>query len=238
MNDLLTSAIDAHGGWDRWRELSIVQARATIGGAIWKLKGQPDAVDVRIMAALHRQHVEFSPFKAPMTNGVYEPEHTVIETDDGLVLDSLLRPRASFTGHKLTTPWDDLQLVYFRGYAMWTYFTTPFLFREPGFRTREIDPWAENGEEWRRLKVTFPQNVHSHSPEQVFYFDAKGLLRRHDYSVDIMGGTTSAHYVSEHKTFGGIVFPTRRRVYTYGADNRPLLERISVSIDLHEITVK
>jgi hypothetical protein len=238
MKDLLTSAIDAHGGSDRWRELSSVNARATIGGAIWKVKGQPDAPDVRIGAALHRQHVEFSPFKEPGTIGVYEPERTAIETGGGRVLDSRIRPRASFAGHKLTTPWDDLQLLYFRGYAVWTYFTAPFLFREPGFQTREIDPWSENGEEWRRLMVTFPPNVHSHSLEQVFYFDAKGLLRRHDYSVEIMGGTASAHYVSEHKTFGGIIFPTKRRVYTTGADNRPLLDRVAVSIDFHELTVE
>lgn len=237
MDDLVDLAIDAHGGCGRWRELSSVTARATIGGAVWALKGQPDAPDVRIRAALHEQHVEFSPFKAPGTHSVYEPERTAIETHDGRVIDSREYPRASFAGHKLTTPWDDLQLVYFRGYAVWTYFTTPFLFREPGFRTREIDPWSENGEEWRRLKVTFPGNVHSHSPEQVFYFDAKGLLRRHDYSVEIMGGTASAHYVAEHKTFGGIVFPTRRRVYAYGADSRPLLDRVLVSIDFREITV-
>jgi len=172
------------------------------------------------------------------THSVYEPERTAIETDDGRVLDSRVRPRDSFAGHKVTTPWDDLQVVYFRGYAMWTYLTTPFLFREPGFQTQELEPWSESGEEWRRLRVRFPSIVHSHSPEQIFYFDAKGLLRRHDYSVEIMGGTWSAHYVDEHKTFGGIVFPTRRRVYNYGADNRPHLNRTLVSIDFHEITVE
>jgi hypothetical protein len=238
MSDLLNLAIDAHGGWDRWQRLSNVTARATIGGALWALKGHPGASDVRITAALHEQHVEYSPFKAPDTHSVYEPERTAIETDDGRVVDSRVNPRDSFAGHKLATPWDDLQVVYFRGYAMWTYLTTPFLFRLSGFETRELEPWSEDGEEWRRLKVTFPPNVHSHSTEQVFYFDAKGLLRRHDYSVDIVGGTASAHYVTEHKTFGGIVFPTKRRVYTYGADNRPLLDRVLVSIDFHEITVE
>lgn len=88
------------------------------------------------------------------------------------------------------------------------------------------------------LESQFPSIVHSHSPEQIFYFDAKGLLRRHDYSVEIMGGTWGAHYVDEHKTFGGIVFPTRRRVYNYGADNRPHLNRTLVSIDFHEITAE
>ncbi len=76
------------------------------------------------------------------------------------------------------------------------------------------------------------------SATNFFSRDERGLLRRHDYSVDIIGGSDSAHYVSEHKTFGGIVFPTKRRVYAYGADNRPVLDRISVSIDFHEITVE
>src|SRR2546428_5616243 len=32
--------------------------------------------------------------------------------------------------------------------------------------------------------------------EQTFYFDQQGLLRRHDYDVDVAGGTPAAHYVS------------------------------------------
>ena len=47
------------------------------------------------------------------------------------------------------------QLVYFAGYAMWTYLTTPFLFVMDGVATEELQPWHENGETWRRLKVTF-----------------------------------------------------------------------------------
>jgi hypothetical protein len=37
-----------------------------------------------------------------------------------------------------------------------------------------------------------PASVPSHSTVQTFYFDATDLLRRHDYSVDIMGGTARA----------------------------------------------
>jgi len=137
-----------------------------------------------------------------------------------------------------TTRWDDLQLIYFQGYAMWTYLSTPFSLRRSGFKLQEIEPWSEDGEQWRRLKVTFPSSIHSHSTEQIFYFDARGLIRRHDYSVDIMGGTSSAHYATEHRTFGGIVFPTKRRVYTYDADNRPVLERVAVSIDVSDVEVE
>jgi hypothetical protein len=238
MTDLLTLAIDAHGGWDRWQKLSKMTVRAGIGGALWAVKGHPGARDVRLTVALHRQHVESSPFEAPGTHSVYEPERTAVETDDGVVIATRTNPRSSFTGHTYATPWDDLQLVYFQGYALWTYLTTPFLLRSHAFQVREIEPWSENGEEWRRLKVTFPPNIHSHSTEQLFYFDAKGLLRRQDYSVDIVGGSSSANYATEHEVFGGIVFPTKRRVYAHGADNRPLLDRVAVAIDFHEITVE
>jgi hypothetical protein len=49
--------------------------------------------------------------------------------------------------------------------------------------TKEIEPWQENGETWRRLKVTFPASIATHSAEQTFYFDQEGLLTRHDYEL-------------------------------------------------------
>ena len=79
---------------------------------------------------------------------------------------------------------------------MWTYLTTPFLYTYPGFVTEEISPWEENGEIWRRLKVTFPDNIASHTREQISFFGPDGLLRRHDYTVDILGGATGVNYMS------------------------------------------
>lgn len=235
MTELLDLAIEAHGGWKRWQKLSRVSAQANLGGGVWARKGQTGTPNVRITAEFHAQHVELDPFKAPGTRGVYEPGLVAIETTDGHVLESRKDPRASFAGHQLTTPWDDLQLLYFRGYAAWTYLTTPFLLRESGFVSQEREPWTEDGAEWRRLQVTFPAHVHSHSTQQTFYFDAQGLLRRHDYSVDVIGGSSSAHYVHDHEEVGGIVFPTKRRVYAYGPDNKPLFDRVAVSIDFSGI---
>jgi hypothetical protein len=61
----------------------------------------------------------------------------------------------------------------------------------PGFRTEEIEPWMESDESWRRLKVTFPDDIASHTREQVTYFGPDGLMRRHDYSVDVLGGANN-----------------------------------------------
>jgi len=50
MNDLLQVAVDAHGGLSRWNQLKRVKASLS-RGAIWQLKGKPDALaDVSIEA--------------------------------------------------------------------------------------------------------------------------------------------------------------------------------------------
>ena len=51
----------------------------------------------------------------------------------------------------------------FRSEALWTYLTSPLRYIYPGFESEEIEPWHEDGEEWRRLKVTFPGHIASHT---------------------------------------------------------------------------
>jgi hypothetical protein len=44
MTDLLDLAVQAHGGMERWRQLSSIRVAASITGAIWFVKGQGDAL--------------------------------------------------------------------------------------------------------------------------------------------------------------------------------------------------
>jgi hypothetical protein len=158
-----------------------------------------------------------------------------IETNDGDVVEERFNPRESFMGHVFDTPWDNLQLAYFAGYAMWTYLNTPFLFALPGVKTKEIQPWQENGEARRRLKVTFPASIATHSAEQTFYFDQQGLLKRHDYDVDILGGASAAHYVSDLKEFSGIKVPTKHTIFGRQPDGSAAPTPLVVSIDISEV---
>jgi hypothetical protein len=239
MTDLLEIAIEAHGGWKRWSEIRQLRAHLAVGGVVWHVKGWPDVyADIHVSVDTQRQHVEYTPFLKPGQRGIYEPDRTTVVASNGAIEEQRESPRAAFAGHTLTTRWDAHHLLYFSGYAMWTYLTTPFLFKLPGFKLEELAPWDEDGEAWRRLKVTFPPHVPSHSTEQVFYFDRSGLLRRHDYSVEIMGGTASAHYATDPKVIGGLVFPTKRRVYSKGPDNRPLRDRVAVAVDLLSVDVE
>jgi hypothetical protein len=65
------------------------------------------------------------------------------------------------------------------------------------------------------LKVTFPDSVVSHTREQVSYFGDDGLLRRHEYTVDVMNRARGVNYASEYRDVGGILVPTKRQIYAY-----------------------
>ena len=61
------------------------------------------------------------------------PDRLWIDDEAGRLIQERKEPRESFEGHSLTTPWDKLHELYFVSYALWNYFVTPFVFREPGF---------------------------------------------------------------------------------------------------------
>jgi hypothetical protein len=233
--DLLAKAVAAHGGLDRWTRYESVRAAASIGGALWVVRGQPGVLaDVTVEARLREQRVTIH-LNGRGLRYSFVPGRVAIEDEGGRVVSERADPRDAFRGHTATTPWDDLHLAYFNGYALWTYLTIPFLYTYPGFSTEELPPWSEGGEVWRPLKATYPAGVASHTREQVSYFGPDGLLRRHEYAVDVLGGTVGANYAADYQSVGGIVVPVTRRVYGVDADRRKIADPLLVSIDLRDI---
>jgi len=236
MADLLDLAIAAHGGFGRWNALRTVSLDLSVGGALWESKGQTGLfANATYAADLHQQRATLGRFGAPDRRVQFTPDRLVLETEGGDVLEIHDNPRAAFAGHTNDTHWDPLHAAYFDGYALWTYLTQPFLYRYPGFLATEIEPWEEDGEVWRRLKVRFPDSIASHTVEQVSYFGPDGRLRRHDYAVDVLGGATGAHYVGDYRAHGGIMVPHRRRVYLLGTDNHKILEPVLITIDIARV---
>jgi hypothetical protein len=239
MHKLAEFAIKAHGGLARWKTFRTVSADLIQGGELWALKGKAGLLEnVNVQAALTRQWASHSPFLATTQISVFEPPQRVaIETPTGKVLEEMRNPRDSFKGHNLETPWNNLQLAYFVGCAMWTYLNTPFLLAQPGVEADELEPWKEKGDTWRRLKVALPANIVSHSTVQTLYFDQRGLLKRHDYDLEIVGGTPGAHYVDDFVDVSGILFPTKRRIFPRRTDGQSMSEPLVVSIDLSNINL-
>lgn len=236
MSDLLDLVLSSHGGLERWQTINKIEADLSGYGAMWIRKGQGDTLrDVHVTAKPHEQWISYTPFKGANKRSVCTPSRTVIETLAGETLEARDNPRAAFDGHTVETTWDELNLAYFSGYAMWNYLTVPFTFTLPGFKVEEIEPWDENGETWRRLKVLFPDNVATHCPEQIFHVNPKGLIARMDYSAAVTGGVPTAHYLLDHKDYGGIVLPQRRRALRRKPDGHPLLDPVFVAIDFTDI---
>ena len=235
MNDLLSVAVNAHGGLSRWNQFKTVKANLSITGAIWEVKGKPDVLkDVSMEAQLHTERLT-THLNGKGKRTAFEPNRILVETEDGRLLESRDDPRSAFRGHTRQTPWDDMHVAYFSSYALWNYLTIPFLYTYPGFVTEELAPWQENGEQWRRLKVIVPDSIASHSREQVGYFGPDGLLRRHEYTVDIMGGGSGLNYAADYRNVDGIVVPTKRRVYTPDANKQKIPEPVLVAIDIRDI---
>jgi hypothetical protein len=236
MNDLLKLAVKAHGGLERWNRLKAIKADLSITGGIWYVKGRPDVLKaVTLEALLHEEKLVIH-YRDQNRRTTFEPHLIVSETEDGRLLERRENPLESFAGQVRETPWDDIHVAYFASEALWTYLTTPFLYTYPGFVTQELVPWQENDEFWRPLKVIFPDSVSSHTREQVFYFGHDGLLRRHEYTVDILGGATGLNYASDYKEFNGIMVPTTRRVYAYDGNKRKVAEPLLVAIDFQEVS--
>ena len=235
MTDLLDMAIRAAGGLDRFNAFRSVSARLHHTGVIWKLKQREGVLtDSRVTVRLHEQQVSHEPFAPSTDHSVYTPGRVEIRSQAGALVEALDAPRASFDGFEMETPWSRPQLAYFAGYTMWTYLTSPFLLARSGVAVEEIEPWKVDGLPWRRLRVTFPADIATHSQVQTFYFDTDGLLRRHDYEVDIQGRNAAARYLGDYVRVQGIAMPTRMRIYPRGADNAAVAEPLIVGVDLSD----
>ena len=99
----------------------------------------------------------------------------------------------------------------------------------------EIEPWDENGEQRRRLKVTFPDHIATHCAEQVFHVDGDGLICRLDYSAPVAGGIPTAHYLYDYRDFDGIKFATQAAGVRRNADGTSLPDPVFVAIEIADI---
>ena len=241
--DLLDEVIRAHGGLRRWGEVKEISAHVRTGGVLMASKGKArdHFTDYVLSVATDRQRAICRPYPHPGRTGVFEQGSVRIAEADETVVAERERAREAFAGlagARRKVWWDDLDALYFAGYAMWQYLNAPFLFASEGFETEEGKGIEVDGERWRRLDVRFPERIDAHSREQSFYFDSAGMLRRHDYTAEVVASIArGCHFSYEPMTVDGLVFPTRRRVVPRGPGGRPLPGPTIVSIELDSIHV-
>ena len=120
-------------------------------------------------------------------SGYWSPSHVQIrDGKDSLVVERH-DPRTHFSRLVKQIVWDKLDILYFAGYALWGYATQPFCFLRPGVEAWELPASDVSGARRRRLAVRFPPELPAHSPGQIFHVDDSGLIRRNDYTAQVVG---------------------------------------------------
>lgn len=239
---LLDEVLEAHGGLERWRAVQTVEASARSGGLLIRTRVPGTRfADYRVSVDVEGRRTVIEPFPEVGRRGVFDRGEVRIEADDGEVIETRSDPRSAFFGRpglRRNLRWDALDSTYFAGYAMWNYLTMPYLLTRDGVEVSEGEQWSQDGEQWRRVEARFPEWLDTHSPRQSFYFDSGGLLRRHDYVAEPVGGWAhGAHYCADHVEAGGLTFPTRRWVRPIGPGNRSMPFPTMVWIEIDDVRV-
>jgi hypothetical protein len=149
LNELLKLAVEAHGGLDRWNKVEAIKVEASITGGIWYVKSKGDFLKNVVLTSETRKERLTVDFPGQDKRAIFEPDLIKIEKVDGTLIEARDNPAKSFAGQQRETPWDDIDVTYFVGEALWTYLNTPFLYTHRGFVTEEIASIQIESETWK-----------------------------------------------------------------------------------------
>jgi hypothetical protein len=230
-------AIEAHGGMDYWNSIGALEVELSASGFLFTAKRRPVLHRVRMRAVTSEPKFTFFDFPKPgQTAELIGNDEVRILDSEGNIVAQRENPRVAFRGIRRQFIWDDLDFIYFGGYATWNYLTTPFVLVRKGFLIEALEPLQGTLGQFTRLQVTFPADVPTHSRQQIFYFDDNRLLRRLDYTAEIVGGwARAAHLCDEYRTFDRLKAPTRRRVLPLPFGHTPLPGPTLVELEVHDI---
>lgn len=177
-----------------------VRAHVRAGGLIFPSKRRGRGVELDVRASVAEPRLEQ---REDERVGHFTPDRVWITDAGGAVVAERDDPRAAIRRASKLLRWDDLDFLYFSGYALWNYLTQPWLLTRVELRDRGRG----------RLDATFPPEIPTHSRKQSFWFSDDGLLRRHDYTASVVfPGAAATHRCFDHALVDGVVMPTRRRV--------------------------
>jgi len=234
---VVREAIEAAGGMEYWNSLTAVEAEISAKGFLFLAKRRPVLERVRMRASTTEPRFVFHDFPKPgQTAELIGNSEVRILDSEGRVVARRENPRQAFRGIRRLFKWDELDFIYFGGYATWNYLTAPFLLMRKGFTIETLAPLDGKAGRLTRLLVTFPDDIPTHSREQVFYFDDERLLQRIDYTAEVVGTWAhAAHFCREFRSFGRLKAPTHRRVLPLPFGLRPLPGPTLVELEVHDI---
>jgi hypothetical protein len=218
---LLELALRRHGGWGAWRAAGkIALAIERLDGLLPAMKGlgrtfpRPGRVELWP----RESRVVFHDYPEPGGRGFYSAGEVRLVGARGEVVESA-RHRATFSGWRKYRRWSPLDALYFFGYAIAHYHSLPFTLVDGRPVAIVRARWGERL--LHGLRVELPADLHTHCRTQAFFFD-EGLLRRHDYTAEIVGSLArGSHLWDDFAPAGGLPV-ARRRVVLARLGSRPV----------------
>jgi hypothetical protein len=199
---LVDKSIQRYGSQSRWERLHLVLSPQAVGGLLPWMKGIGRTFTLPSRAEIEprRARALFCDFPRPGETGLFAAGRVALGAAPPV------EHRQSFAGLRKWRRWTPLDALYFFGYALTHYHALPFIL--PAAELRAWDPRR------RALTVAFAPAVHTHCPVQTIYFDGEGLIVRHDYVAEIVGGwARGAHFWHDYVTVDGFPVATQRLVY-------------------------
>ena len=234
--DLIHEVIEAHGGKTLWDSVGRIDAEISADGFLFRAKHIRPLQRLPMSALTGEPRFLFHDYpEKARTSELIGNGEVRVSSAEGAVVASRSMPRKEFRSLRRTFWWDTLDFIYFAGYATWNYLVTPFLFLNDGFSLEYLGERTTEDGAFFCVRATFPDYLPTHCRTQTFYFDQGRLLRRLDYTAEVVGSWAhAAHFCDDYRDFGGLKFATRRRVRPvfFGKVMRaPVL----VAIDVHGV---
>lgn len=198
---LLDGVFRAHGGLTTWQSIDRIDAKLSTGGLAFGMRDVAHRVlATQVSVYPHARRTILHDYPVDGATAVWEGDSATVRVEG-----KEPRRRAPARSHVAAgSRWDDLDVVYFVGYAIWNYLSFPFLLHDESISVRADGRW---------LDVQFPEGFPTHSRQQYFQLTEGGLLRRHDYVAEVFGAWASAaNQIERSEDIDGLRFYTRRRV--------------------------
>lgn len=223
-NDLINRICSAHGGIERWLLVESIQMQMDIFGPILVTKfNSPWLSNITVNIHTDKPYVSIHDFPQAGHTGIFDGFNVYIFNANDKIYSERNFNNSNQLKSKARLHWDHLDLIFYLGNALWNYCCSPYIFKDKGFEChRGEDLLLNDGNVLSSLNVRYPGHIPTLSKQQVFYFDQKGLLKRHDYSSDIISPIAGSNLYEGHKTFGGLIFPTHRTAFPRLWNGKPL----------------
>jgi hypothetical protein len=212
--ELLERAIERHGGWSIWQRLrSVTLGTRLLRGMLPNLKGNGRTFPLppQVVVRPREMEAELVDYPTVGSRGFFSRGDVRLVDPHGSPTAHAPALRDTFRGLRKYRRWSPLDALYFFGYALTHYHALPFALGEGqflGYRRARLGNEVLEG-----VVVRFSPLLHTHCERQVFFFDSTGVLRRHDYVAEIVGGwARGAHFWEDYEEVEGLLVAKRRHV--------------------------